>query len=231
MCGRYVLTKGGQWILDYFGIPEARADEGFRDWEARYNIAPTTMVPGLYRTDADTRAGLFKWGLLPFWAGIKDGFKTINARSEEIHQKASFKNPIQKRRCLLPADGYYEWKGEKGNKQPFYFSRPNGEPLTFAGVWESWKPKGSTDNPILTCSVLTTAPNTFGAQYHDRMPVVIHPEHRDYWMDPNVQNVDDIRELFGAVPEDYLIATAVDKAVGNVKTQGAQCIEPMTSLF
>lgn len=228
MCGRYVLTKGAQFILDYFGIPADRSDEGFGDWEARYNIAPTTFVPGLYRTGEETRAGLFKWGLLPFWAGERDGYKTINARSEEIHQKPSYREPIKKRRCLIPASGYFEWKGEKGSKQPFYFSRPNGEEFTFAGVWEGWTPAGSTDPEILTCSILTTAPNEFGKQYHDRMPVVIQPEHREYWMDPKVQKVDDIRELFGAVPDDYFTAREVDKAVGNVKNQGAHLIEAST---
>lgn len=230
MCGRYVVRKGGQFLLDYFGIERNRADEKFAGWEAKYNIAPTTFVPGIFQLEDVRLPAMFKWGLLPFWApDEKAGFKTINARSEEIETKATYKEPIRKRRCLLPADGYFEWKGEKGNKQPYYFTRPGGEIFAFAGVWQSWRPKASDREPILTCSILTTVPNEFGKQFHERMPVVIQPEHYDYWLDPKVTEVAEIRELFAAVPDEYFIATEVDKAVGNVKNQGAELIEPKNS--
>ncbi len=231
MCGRYVIRKGGQFLLDYFGLTQNRADVAFAEWEAKYNIAPTTFVPGVYQLDGERFGAGFKWGLLPFWAGEKDGFKTINARSEEIHEKRTFMKPIRERRCLLPASGWIEWKGEKGNKQPYYFSRPDDGVVAFAGIWEAWRAKGSNAEPILTCSILTTSPNEYFRQFHDRMPVIIQPEHYDYWLDPKVTDVADIRELFAAVPDDYVTATAVNKDIGNVRNQGPHLIEPLASLF
>lgn len=231
MCGRYVVRKGGQFLLNHFGISTNRRYGQIEDWQPKYNIAPTTFIPAIFRTEGEREAALFKWGLLPFWAGEKDGFKTINARTEEIETKPTFKEPIKKRRCLIPATDYFEWKGDKGNKQPFMFHRPESELFAFGGIWQAWKPKGSHEEPILTCSILTTSPNEFGRQYHDRMPVVIQPEHYDYWLDPQVTEVADIKELFSAVPEDFFTATAVNKDIGNVKNQGPQLVEPLTTLF
>ena len=168
MCGRYRLSRRKQLIQEYFDTTEEV------DWEPRYNIAPTQTVP-VIRQDAREpmrRASLMRWGLVPNWAkDVTVGARMINARSETAAEKPAFKELLQRRRCLIPADGFYEWQKTGKSKQPYCFEMVQREPFAFAGLWDSWRtPDGAT---LETCTILTTTPNQLLADIHDRMPVIL----------------------------------------------------------
>ena len=179
MCGRYRLSRRAEILTSYFYAKY----EGL-DWEARYNIAPTQTVP-VIRQDAKEpmrRASLMRWGLVPNW--VKDatvGASMINARSETAAEKPAFKDLLQRQRCLIPADGFYEWQKSGKSKQPYCFEMIENEPFAFAGLWDSWQaPGGST---LETCTILTTTPNQLLADVHDRMPVILPAASYDLWLD------------------------------------------------
>ncbi len=145
------------------------------------NISPGTLVPVV--TDSKNRkVELYRWGLVPVWAkDPKIGYKTFNARAETISEKPTFRVPFLKRRCLIPADGFYEWKDEGGRKQPYLFTLKDQQPFTFAGLWEIWRDSNNTE--IRSCTLITTTPNTLLAQYHDRMPVILDESSRWKWLE------------------------------------------------
>lgn len=170
-------------LAEHFG-----ADFDDLDWEPRYNIAPTQAVPVIRRDyrGPTLQASLLRWGLIPSWATEPTiGVRTINARSETAATKPSFREPLQKRRCLIPADGFYEWKREGRRKQPFCFEVDGGAVFAFAGLWDRWR--GPDGHAVETCTILTTTPNELLADVHDRMPVILAPEHHGPWLDPSMQ--------------------------------------------
>jgi len=171
-------------------------DQWEDDWSPRYNIAPTQAVPVIRQHPKEPirQLSMMKWGLIPNWAKNASGTaSTINARSETAATKPAFRDPLRLRRCLIPADGFYEWKRTGTSKQPFCFEVREGELFAFAGLWDGWKdPSG---NWVKTCSILTTTPNTVAASVHDRMPVILYPGSYDLWLDPGMQNVAAISEL------------------------------------
>jgi putative SOS response-associated peptidase YedK len=182
MCGRYRLTAKERYIRDHFGLDEDPS------WTPRWNIAPSQHVATI-RQDAKEPKRIFsllRWGLIPYWA--KDasiGFKTINAMSETAAGKPAFRDAIRQRRCLIPADGFFEWKklGPK-EKQPYNFGMIDDSVFSFAGLWERWRdPAGEI---VGTCTILTTKPNSLVADVHDRMPVILKPDDYDLWLDPGV---------------------------------------------
>ena len=172
MCGRYRLSRRKEMLAEYFG-----ADFADLDWEPRYNIAPTQQVPVVRRDDLGLTitGSLMRWGLIPSWAtDPRVGAGMINARSETAATKPSFREPLRRQRCLIPADGFYEWKRTGGEKQPFCFEVESGNLFAFAGIWDYWlSPEGKV---IETCSILTTTPNAVTSTVHDRMPVILRPE-------------------------------------------------------
>jgi putative SOS response-associated peptidase YedK len=211
--------------------------------EAHYNIAPTQQVPVL-RQDAKQpvrRLSLMRWGLVPYWA--KDpaiGASMMNARSETAATKPAFKEALQRKRCLIPADGFYEWQRTAKSKQPFCFEVREGEMFAFAGLWDRWR---GTDGTVLeTCTILTTAPNQLLADVHDRMPVILSSENYDLWLDPGVPGTRGVRVL-GWEPgfRDAAAATellkpydarqmrryAVSNRVNNVANDDPQCSKPI----
>lgn len=231
MCGRYTLKTPTPKLADHFDVQ--------LDFEisAGYNIAPTTDVLAITQVDGHREAELLRWGLIPSWA--KDeamGARLTNARSETAAEKPSFRQALRRRRCLIPADGFYEWRTEGGAKQPYYFTLPDEGVFGFAGLWESWQPP-QTAGPrpmIHSCTILTTSANQFMGQYHDRMPVIIPPDQYDLWLDPRVIEPAAIAPLLAASPEDRLIARPVSKFVSNARNQGPECIAPLsapTTLF
>jgi len=183
MCGRYRLSRRKQIVEEYF---ESVSDE--RNWEPRYNIAPTQPV-AVIRQNAERpiRAlSLMRWGLIPSWAKDASGAASmINARSETASTKPAFSDALKFRRCLIPADGFYEWKRSSGWKQPFCFEVNNGELFAFAGLWDRWK--DATGNWLTTCSILTTTPNAVTSTVHDRMPVILDPDVYKIWLDPGMR--------------------------------------------
>jgi len=187
MCGRYRLSRHKELLAERFGV------EPDDDWVPRYNIAPAQNVP-VVRQHAEKPKRLgsrMRWGLIPYWA--KDasiGYKMINARAETVVSKLAFRESLKRRRCLIPADAFYEWrKGGKG-KTPFCFTMVDGGIFAFAGIWDSWRnPEGQT---LETCSIITTNPNSLCADVHDRMPVILADDAYDLWLDPGFQKTDTI---------------------------------------
>jgi putative SOS response-associated peptidase YedK len=191
MCGRYRLSKRKQVIEEYFDTAPWEDD-----WSPRYSIAPTQRVPVIrqHPKQAVRQVSLMKWGLIPHWS--KDpsiATSTINAKSETAASKPAFRDPLKLRRCLIPADGFYEWKRMGRVKQPYCFEVNKGELFAFAGIWDGWK--DATGQWVKSCSILTTTPNSLTATVHDRMPVILDPDSYDLWLDPTLTNVKAISEL------------------------------------
>ncbi len=212
--------------------PEVLA-EAFRldatpDLQPRYNVAPSQGV-------ACVRAGLpsrkreavtLRWGLLPSWA--KDpamGMKFINARAETVAEKPSFRQPFRERRCLVPADGYYEWKREGSRKQPYHIRLNSERPFAFAGLWDRWT--GADGQTIESCAILTTTPNERLASIHDRMPVILPPVAYEPWLDPGLQDAMRLVPFLTPYPADAMIAVPVSRLVNDPRVDDARCLEAL----
>ncbi|GAB4378590.1 MAG: SOS response-associated peptidase [Elainellaceae cyanobacterium] len=223
MCGRFTLIQQGEAIADQFELEEVPYVE------PRYNIAPTQPV-AVVRATAENPERQFThlyWGLIPSWA--KDpqiGARMINARAETVTEKPSFRAAFKRRRCLIPADGFYEWQRSPQGKQPYYFQLDQHQPFAFAGLWEHWQ-SGAGDE-IESCTILTTEANDVLRPVHDRMPVILHPQDYDLWLDPEVQGGRDLQELLHPYPEEEMQRYAVSKKVNNPRHDNADCLEPVS---
>ena len=215
MCARYVFYSGIRAIADDFGaVP-------LPNMEPEFNLAPTDVVAGIIVREGGKVATPFQWVLVPSWADNPSiGQKLINARSETAAEKPSFRGAMRYRRCILPADGFYEWKGPKGAKQPYYIYRADGKPIAFAGLWESWEKEGYLE----TCTILTTAANAEMSTLHDRMPVILEPAEYDRWLNPETTNSGDVLDLLDPASDGTLIMHPVGKAVGNPRASGPELI-------
>src|ERR1700676_2778481 len=191
MCGRYRLSRRKQILKEHFD-----SISGEEDWVPRYNIAPTQPVPIIRQHQKEPRRelSLVRWGLIPSWAKNTSGAAMmINARSETAATKPAFRDALAGRRCLVPADGFYEWLRTGKTKQPYCFEINDGELFAFAGIWERWKdPSGQW---IKSCSILTTTPNGVTSAVHDRMPVILDRADYDLWLDPGMKDVDAVTEM------------------------------------
>lgn len=221
MCGRYALNSTAQELMDHFQLVQSI------DFPARFNIPPTMEVPVIRQSPEGERvAGLLKWGLVPNWS--KDptiGVKLNNARGESVADKPSFRDAFQRRRCLVPASGFYEWKAIGKDKQPHFIHYRSGDLLAMAGLWESWRdPVGQI---MRTFCVITTGPNAVMRPIHDRMPVLIQPKDWAAWLDPRTAS-EDVAGLLSPAPDDVLEAWPVSKAVSRAANEGPQLMEPMT---
>jgi putative SOS response-associated peptidase YedK len=220
MCGRFTLAQSPEAVARAFGL------ESVPNFPPRYNIAPSQPVGVIVRGQNATKPEfrLMGWGLIPFWA--KDpsiGAKLMNARSETVTEKPSFRAAFKYRRCLIPADGFYEWqKVQGGAKQPFYFSMAGNAVFAFAGLWESW-------NDIETCTILTTSANSLLQPIHDRMPVILSPEDYRRWLDPTVQGGRVLLDLLRPYPDAPMQAIPVSTRVNSAKIDDALCIETLTA--
>jgi putative SOS response-associated peptidase YedK len=222
MCGRFTLTDPDPELAVQFNLPQ------MPELQPRYNIAPTQPVAAV-RLDAKGAARemvLFYWGLIPFWA--KDpsvGARLINARSETAAEKPAFRAAFRHRRCLVVADGFYEWQKQNGRKQPFYIRLRDEKPFAFAGLWERWEgPDGSV---IQSCTLLTTEPNALMQQLHNRMPVILHPGDYDLWLDRDVQDATRLQPLLRPFPATEMIAYPVSRRVNSPENDDPQVIEPL----
>ncbi len=227
MCGRFVATTPPDVLARYFDA-EPPIDADARG--PRYNVAPTTDVY-VVLADGDVRkVTQAHWGLVPRWA--KDpsiGNRMINARAETLAEKPSFKGPFKRHRCIVPADGFYEWQRVPGQrtKQPMYIHRPDGEPYAFAGLWEQWRPKDRPDEaPLRSATIITTSANETMAQVHDRMPVILPASAWDEWLDPTNDDVEALGKLLVPAPKLLTVMHPVSPAVGSVRNQGPELIEP-----
>src|ERR1700758_3293111 len=219
MCGRYRLSRRKQIIEEYFET--APWDD---DWDPRYNIAPTQPVPVIRQHPKEPirEISLMKWGLIPHWAkNASESAKTMNARSETAAIRPAFRDPMRFRRCLIPADGFYEWARKGTSKQPYSFEVKEGNLFAFAGLWDGWKDPNGTW--VKTCSILTTPPNAVTSTVHDRMPVILNPNGYDLWLDPGMQNVAAVSELLKPYDARLMRCYPVSNRVNHVGNDDVGC--------
>lgn len=222
MCGRFTLLTPGESLAGQFELPAVPP------LAPRYNIAPTQPVAAVRVNDAGKKELThLHWGLIPAWA--KDpgmGARMINARSETVTEKPAFRAAFKYRRCLIPADGFYEWQKLNGKKQPMYIMAQDGGVLAIAGIWERWmSPDGSE---IESCSLLTTSPNELLQPIHDRMPVIIAPADYDAWLDPKVQQAEMLQPLLRPYPAALMTAYPVSPLVNSPFNDTPDCIRPVS---
>ena len=225
MCGRYRLSRRAEILAAY------EAEYAGVDWDARYNIAPTQTVP-VIRQDPNEpirRASLMRWGLVPSWAKeLSIGVRMINARGETAAEKPAFREGLERRRCLIPADAFYEWQRIGKGKQPYCFEMAGQEPFAFAGLWDCWQAPDGT--PLETCTILTTTPNQLLADIHDRMPAILPRESYDLWLDPGFQDLAAATKMLRPFDAALMRRYPVSERMNNVANDGPDCSEPITSL-
>lgn len=218
MCGRFVINIPLDLFLKFFGLKEAP------ELPPRFNIAPTQSVPVIREAaDGSRYLSLARWGLITPWSKEADD-GLINARSETVNEKPSFRQAFRQRRCIIPASGFYEWRKGEGGKIPYCIRMTDGSPMPFAGIWESWKsPQGDV---LESCAILTTAANRTVASIHDRMPVILHPEEFGLWLDRQVHDAEQLQPLFSSYPADRIEAFPVSTLVNSPVHDSPECIEP-----
>jgi putative SOS response-associated peptidase YedK len=222
VCGRYRLSRRKQLVEKYFD------SAGEDDWNPRYKVAPTQPVPIIRQNPKVARRelSLVRWGLLPSWS--KDSSAAagmINARAETAETKPAFRDALRFRRCLIPADGFYEWKRLGKEKQPYCFEVNEGVLFAFAGIWEKWKDAGG--KLLETCSILTTNPNAVTSAVHDRMPVILNPENYDVWLDPGMKNADAISDMLKPYDARFMRAFPVSNRVNHAANDDEECSIPV----
>lgn len=220
MCGRFSLHTSGATLAEQFRLPEVP------ELSPRYNIAPTQDVAVVRHHTEGRELCLLRWGLVPFWADDPAiGNRIINARAESVAEKPAFRAAFKRRRCLVLADGFYEWqaRGRGKRKQPFYIGLQSGEPFAFAGLWEHWEHNGEV---LETCTIITTEPNDLLHPIHNRMPVIVPPEQCDQWLAPTVQQAGPLQAMLQPYPAEAMRAYPVGQKVNNASNDSLQCIEP-----
>lgn len=220
MCGRFTLIDLSQFtdLFPWIRPPQTPTS-------TRYNIAPSQPV-AVVANHPEPRVEFFQWGLVPSWA--KDpsiGGRMINARAESLAEKNAFKVPLKRRRCLVPASGFYEWKKNPDqSKTPMYITRADGRPICFAGLWDVWHDPAGGELP--TCTIITTAANELMASVHDRMPVILPESAYQQWLDPGEMTPEALKPLLTPLPADALRMHPVSRAVNSPKNDGPECIRP-----
>lgn len=221
MCGRFALYADYEALLERFEIEEAALDQA--SYEENYNVAPSQQIVAVINDGERNRLGTLRWGLIPSWAkDEKIGYKMINARAETAAEKPSFRHAFKKKRCLIPANAFYEWKKGQDGKTPMLIHLEGDELFAFAGLWESWEsPEGEV---VHSCTILTTQPNAVMADIHDRMPVILDKEAEKTWLDPNVQDPELLQKLIKPYEAEVLEVYEVSSAVNSPKNKGQELI-------
>lgn len=221
LCGRFALTADLDYLIERFQIEYPIEF----DYVPRYNIAPSQDVTVVIKGQKGNKMGQLRWGLVPSWA--KDpsiGYKMINARSETAHEKASFKQPLRSKRCLVLADSFYEWKRESTRtKQPHRIYLKHNEPFAFAGLWSVWETEGQR---LATCTVLTTSANEMMCELHDRMPVILPKDVEETWLNPQT-DYETVMGLLRQYPSEDMTHYPVSQAVNSPKNEGPALAEPI----
>jgi putative SOS response-associated peptidase YedK len=228
MCGRYTLTSPAQAIADVFGLDTAEVD-ALEASAPRHNIAPgqDVWIVRADRAGVERELRLVRWGLVPSWADSPAPAATmINARVETVAEKPAFRKAFQRRRCIVPADGFYEWQRRSGGSQPFWIGGRDHRPFGMAGLWEIWR--GAGDARIESCTILTTAPNDLVAPLHDRMPVILAPDDFAVWLDPRETDVERLRSVLRTAPSDALVMHPVSTRVNDPRNDDPDCSTPVT---
>jgi putative SOS response-associated peptidase YedK len=220
MCGRFTLTTPTPVLAELFLFPEPESQP------PRYNVAPTQLIATV-RAPSDIKhreLALCRWGLIPSWANDPAiGNRMINARAETAAEKPAFRSPLRHRRCLVLADGFYEWQKQEAKKQPYYFRMRDGKPFAFAGLWDRWH---EGDQAVETCTILTTEANDLVRPIHERMPLILAPEDYDRWLDPAVQKPEQVKPLLHPYRSDVMETYPVSSTVNNPRNDVPRCVEP-----
>ncbi len=223
MCGRFTLATDLDEIIDRF---EIGVSIGIDQYQHRYNIAPSQQVLSVVNDGTQNRLGYLRWGLVPSWSKeLSIGHKMINARSETITEKPSFKHAVQKRRCLVIADGFYEWKKDEKVKQPMMIRLKDNAPFAMAGIWERWV--SPTNQEIFTCSVITTKPNKLMELIHDRMPVILRREDEKTWLNRSIEDTEELKHLLVPYADHYMKAYEVSSQLNSPKHDTKEMILPV----
>ena len=223
MCGRYTLTSNSERIEERFVCNTSALS-----YSSHYNIAPTQPVLALVNNEDNTtrRAGFLRWGLIPSWAEDPSiGNKMINARSETLAEKPSFKRALRKRRCLIVADVFYEWKKQGKTKTPMHIGLQSREPFAFAGLWEKWV--AESGETIHSCTIITTTPNTLMESIHQRMPVILPRKAESVWLDRTIEDPASLLPLLAPYPAEGMDAYAVSTLVNSPRNDSAECLKPL----
>jgi putative SOS response-associated peptidase YedK len=223
MCGRYRLSRRKQIIEEHFDTAT-----GEEDWTPRYNIAPTQPVPIIRQHPKEPRRelSLVRWGLIPAWSKDASGAaRMINARSETTATLPAFRDAMKSRRCIVPADAFYEWQRSGKTKQPYCFEVGDGELFAFAGLWERWKDPAGTW--VKSCAILTTTPNAVTEVIHDRMPVILDPDAYDVWLDPGFRDVAAASEMLKPYDARLMRCFPVSARINRVANDDAECATPV----
>ncbi len=223
MCGRFTLFLSVAEITDEFEVYDV-------DWvqEPSYNVAPGQNIAGILKKDGNRSLTTLRWGLIPHWAKEeKIGYRMINARAETLAQKPTFSRPLRTQRCIIPANGFYEWKQDivRRRKTPFYINLRSGKPIGFAGLFDVWK---SQDGKTITsCTIITTKPNELVGQLHNRMPVILGRENRAMWLDKTIQDPRELMPLLKPYDANEMMMYEVSTMVNSIKFNGPDCIKPV----
>lgn len=221
MCGRYTLTSSGDEVALLFDLSEIPS------LPPRYNLAPTqeAAVVRVPAPGAPRHLDFLRWGLVPYWADDpKIGNRMINARSEGVADKPAYRSSFRKQRCLIPTDGFYEWKKEGKLKQPFHIRRKDRHPFAFAGLWARWKPKEGGGEPLDTYTILTTGSNELIRPLHDRMPVILDRESFDLWLDPSVDDRERLQKLLVPYDGNVMETVPVSRTVNSPANDSPDCL-------
>jgi putative SOS response-associated peptidase YedK len=222
MCGRMTQQLSSQEYADYFSAQDTLFDLG-----AHYNVAPTQVAAVVLEEDHRRVVAGLRWGLVPPWApDLSIGSKMINARAETVSEKPSFRKAFQRRRCIVPANSFYEWKRTGSTKIPFAVGKHDGSPLALAGLWETWRDKDA-DRQVRTFTILTTEANTLMQPIHDRMPVILPDTVWSEWLDPANEDIAALSSLLVPYPADQMRAYPISTLVNNVRNDGPELIRPI----
>lgn len=222
MCGRFTLTASVEELLDRFDI-EFFLQQG--EYAPSYNVAPSQSVLAVINDGAHNKMGFLRWGLIPPWAeDMSIGYKMINARAETLHEKPSYRNAYQKKRCLIVADSFYEWKKiDQKTKTPMRIQLKNSRLFAMAGLWENWRSQEGTS--IYSCSVITTTANSLVTDIHDRMPVILKPEDEKIWLDQKITDRNILHPLLKPLDPDLMEAYEVSSLVNSPKNNSIELIQ------
>lgn len=217
MCGRFAQRTPPKRLAKEFQVAE------MPPIEARYNIAPTQDILAVRASDDGREITFLRWGLIPSWAkDTSAGARLINARSETVEEKPSFRQAFKQRRCIIPADGFYEWQRTGDKKQPFFFRMCDESPFGFAGLWERWE--GEAGEAVNSCAILTTEANEVLRPMHDRMPVILHPEEYSLWLEGDARGRESLVELLRPYPAEEMVGYPVSPLVNNPRSRGPELI-------
>ena len=223
MCGRFVGFRSLDELKTFFPIDKVACEA-----TSSFNVAPSQEILAIIKHEGENWLDKFHWGLVPFWAkDISIGNRMINARSETVAEKPSFRNAFKKRRCLIVADGFYEWKGEKGNKQPMFITLPDRKPFAFAGLWETWNKKPDSDSIYKSCTIITTQASESFSEIHHRMPVILNSEIYEPWLDLQNHDLDELKKILKREIITELVSYPVSKQVNSASNNNPVCIEPI----